>query len=322
MLRFFAALFTAFVWMTSSGAFAQANYPTRTITLIVPFAAGGPTDIIARIISQSLTQSLGQSVIVDNRPGGGGNLGIAMVARANPDGHTLLLTSTAIAVNPGLFTNLPYDPIKDFAPISRVHSVPLVLLAGQKMDIHSVKELIERAKTTPGKLTIASAGIGTMNHFAIELFGVTAGVKVLHVPYKGGGPALSDLLGGQVAACFEQLNSSMDLIKDGRVRPLAITSLKRSLTLPNIPTLDEMGLKGYEAATFVGVLAPAATPKAVVNNLNQAVRKVLNVSSAVNRLRDLGTEPGSSTPEEFGVLVANELNKWRDVATRAGLKFE
>jgi tripartite-type tricarboxylate transporter receptor subunit TctC len=272
------------------------TYPARPIRLVVPFAPGGNVDITARVVSNELRQIIGQAIVVDNRAGGGGSVAAAAVAKATPDGYTLLMGSSGpLSINPVAMPNLPYDPIKDFAPISRVHSVPLVLLAGQKMDIHSVKELIERAKTTPGKLTIASAGIGT---------------------------ALSDLLGGQVAACFEQLNSSMDLIKDGRVRPLAITSLKRSLTLPNIPTLDEMGLKGYEAATFVGVLAPAATPKAVVNNLNQAVRKVLNVSSAVNRLRDLGTEPGSSTPEEFGVLVANELNKWRDVATRAGLKFE
>jgi tripartite-type tricarboxylate transporter receptor subunit TctC len=319
-------LFSRAVLAAALCAIAHASaqtYPVRPIRLVVPFAPGGNVDITARVVSNELRAVIGQSVLVDNRAGGGGSVAAAAVAKATPDGYTLLMGSSGpLSINPVAMPSLAYDPIKDFAPVSRVHSVPLVLLASQKMDIRSVKEVIERAKAAPGKFTIASAGIGTMNHFAIELFSVTANIKVLHVPYKGGGPALNDLLGGQVSATFEQLNSSMDPIRDGRVTALAISSLKRSSALPNIPTLDEVGLKGYEASTFVAVLAPAGTPKPVVTKLNDAVRKVMESPTVLNRLREMGTEPGSSSPEELGALVASELNKWRDVATKADLKFE
>ncbi len=309
--------------LAATAAEAQQNFPTRPIRLIVPYPPGGNVDITARIIGPTLGELLGQTVVVDNRGGGGGNVGAHLVAKAAPDGHTLLMGSSGpLSINPVVVPNLPYDSVKDYAPISRVHVVPLVVLAGQKSGIGSIREMIERAKANPGTLTVASAGTGTTNHFAIELFSSMAGVKVVHVPYKGSGPALAEMLGGQVATMFDQLNASIGYIRDGRLRALAVASARRASVLPNVPTLDESGLRGYEASTFIGVLAPAETPKAVVAQLNAAMLKVMGTPAVFQRLRELGTEPGSSSPDEFRRLIADELNKWRDVARRAGLKFE
>ena len=304
-------------------AAAQQNFPVRPIRLIVPYPPGGNVDITARIIGPTLGELLGQTVVVDNRGGGGGNVGAHLVAKAVPDGHTLLMGSSGpLSVNPVVVPNLPYDSVKDYAPVSRVHVVPLVVLAGQKSGIGSIRELIERARANPGKLTVASAGTGTTNHFGIELFSSMAGVKVVHVPYKGSGPALTEMLGGQVATMFDQLSASVGYIRDGRLKALAVASAKRSSALPTVPTLDESGLRGYEASTFIGVLAPADTPKAVITKLNTAMLKVMGTPAVFQKLRELGTEPGSSSPEEFRKLIADELNKWRDVAKKAGLKFD
>ena len=299
------------------------QYPARPIRLVVPYPPGGNVDITARIVGPALADLVGQSIIVDNRSGAGGNVGAALVAKAAPDGYTLLLGSSApLAINPIVIKDTPYDPVKAFAPVSRVHVVPLVVLAGPKSGIASVKALIERAKANPGKLAAASAGTGTTNHFGIELFNHMAGVRLLHVPYKGSGPALAEMLGGQVPVMFDQLSASIGYIRDGRLNALAVASARRSSVLPNVPTLDESGLKGYEATTFIGVAAPAGTPKAVVSTLNAAVRKVMDTASVVERFRALGTDPGASSPEEFGNTIRNELAKWRDLAQRAGLKFE
>jgi tripartite-type tricarboxylate transporter receptor subunit TctC len=309
--------------LAAIAAGAQQNFPTRPVRLIVPYPPGGNVDITARIIGPTLGELLGQTVVVDNRGGGGGNVGAHLVAKAAPDGHTLLMGSSGpLSVNPVVVPNLPYDSVKDYAPVSRVHVVPLVVLAGQKSGIGSIRELIERAKANPGKLTVASAGTGTTNHFAIELFSTMAGVKVVHVPYKGSGPALAEMLGGQVATMFDQLNASIGYIRDGRLKALAVASAKRASVLPNVPTLDESGLRGYEASTFIGVLAPADTPKAVIAKLNAAVRTVMETPAVLEKLRGLGTEPGSSSPEEFRRLIADELAKWREVAQKAGLKFD
>ena len=313
----------ALLVLAAFAAGAQQSYPARPVRLIVTYPPGGNVDITARIIGPTLGELLGQTVVVDNRGGGGGNVGAHLVAKAAPDGHTLLMGSSGpLSVNPVVVPNLPYDSVKDYAPISLVHVVPLVVLAGQKSGIGSIRELIERAKASPGKLTVASAGTGTTNHFAIELFSTMAGVKVVHVPYKGSGPALTEMLGGQVATMFDQLSASIGYIRDGRLKALAIASARRSSALPNVPTLDESGLRGYEASTFIGVLAPAGTPKAVVAKLNTAMLKVMATPAVLQRLRDLGTDPGSSSPEEFRGTIRDELNKWRDVAQRAGLKFD
>ena len=320
------AILTAVIAPLALAAFAaaaQLNYPARPIRLIVPYPPGGNVDITARIVGPALGEIVGQTIVVDNRSGAGGNVGAALVAKAPPDGYTLLMGSSApLAINPIVIKDTPYDPLKDFAPVSRVHVVPLVVLAGPKSGIASVKELIERAKANPGKLATASAGTGTTNHFGIELFNSMAGVKLLHVPYKGSGPALAEMLGGQVPVMFDQLSASIGHIRDGRLIALAVASARRSSVLPNVPTLDESGLKGYEATTFIGVAAPGGTPKAVISRLNAATRKVMDTAGVVERFRALGTDPGASSPEEFGKTIRDELGKWREVVQRAGLKFE
>lgn len=309
--------------LAAFGAAAQQNFPTRPIRLVVPYPPGGNVDITARIIGPTLGERLRQSVVVDNRGGGGGNVGAHLVAKAPADGHTLLMGSSGpLSVNPVVVSNLPYDSLRDYAPISRVHVVPLVVLAGPKSGIASVKELIERARANPGKVATASAGTGTTNHFGIELFNNMASVRLLHVPYKGSGPALAEMLGGQVPVMFDQLSASIGYVRDGRLKAIAVASAKRASVLPAVPTLEESGLRGYEASTFIGVLAPAGTPKAVVATLNAAMLKVMDTAVVREKFLGLGAEPGSSSPEEFRKLIADELAKWRDVAQKAGLKFE
>jgi tripartite-type tricarboxylate transporter receptor subunit TctC len=304
-------------------AAAQQSFPSRPIRLIVPYPPGGNVDITARIIGPTMGEQLGQTVVVDNRGGGGGNVGAHLVAKAPPDGYTLLMGSSGpLSVNPVVVSNLPYDSLKDYSPISRVHVVPLVVLAGQKSGIGSIKELIERARANPAKVATASAGTGTTNHFGIELFNNMAGVKLLHVPYKGSGPALAEMLGGQIPVMFDQLSASIGYVRDGRLKALAVASASRASVLPGVPTLDESGLRGYEASTFIGVLAPANTPQPVVARLNAAMRKVMDTAAVREKFLGLGAEPGSSSPEEFRKLIADELAKWRDVAKKAGLKFD
>ncbi len=301
----------------------SGQFPTRPIRLIVPYAPGGNVDITARTIGPGMGEALGTTVVVDNRPGAGGNLGANLVARAVPDGYTLLMGSSGpLSINVIVFKDIQYDSLKDFAPVSAVHVVPLVFLASQKSSISSVQDLITRLKANPGKVTMASAGAGTTNHFAVELFASMTGTRPLHVPYKGSGPALTELLGGQVETMVDQLTSSIGHIRDGRLKLLAVTGIRRSPALPNIPTLDESGLKGYEASTYIGVAAPSGMPATVLKRLNDAVRKVMATPDVVERLRALGTEPGASSPEEFRRMIRDELDKWRDVARKSNLKFD
>ncbi len=298
-------------------------FPSRPIRVIVPYAPGGNVDISARTINTALGEALGQSVVVDNRPGAGGNLGAAMVARATPDGYTLLVGSSGpLSVNPVIFSKLPYDSLRDFAPISTVQAVPLVMLASPNAGITSVAGLVKSAKARPGKLTMASAGAGTTNHFAIELFASMAGVKVLHVPYKGSGPALAELLGGQVETMVDQLAASIGYVRDGRLKVLAVTTAQRAAALPAVPTLDELGYKGYQAATLLGLLAPAGTPKPVIARLNAAVRHAMSSPAVSERFHNLGANPGASSPEEFGERIRSELAQWRALVNKLGLKFE
>ena len=289
----------------------------------MPYPPGGNVDITARTIGPPLGEALGQSVVVDNRPGAGGNLGANLVARAAPDGYTLLMGSSGpLSINVIVFKDIPYDSAKDFAPVSSVHVVPLVILASQRSPVASVQDLIARIKTNPGKVTMASAGTGTTNHFAIELFASMTGTRPLHVPYKGSGPALTELLGGQVETMVDQLTSSIGYVRDGRLKLLAVTGKRRSPALPNVPTLDESSLRGYEASTYIGVVAPAGIPPSVMKRLNDAIRKVMATPDVVDKLRALGTEPGASSPEEFRRMIIGELDKWREVARKANLKFD
>jgi tripartite-type tricarboxylate transporter receptor subunit TctC len=306
-----------------SPAGAAESFPVRPIRVIVPYAPGGNVDISARIIAPPLGEALGQTVVVDNRPGAGGNLGASLVAKATPDGYTLLVGSSGpLSVNPVIFKNLPYDTLKDFAPVSTVQAVPLVVLAGPKSNINSIADIIAAAKARPGKLTMASAGAGTTNHFAIELFAHMANVKLLHVPYKGSGPALSELLGGQVETMIDQLAASIGYVREGRLKVLAVTTQQRAAALPNVPTLEELGYKGYQAATLLGLLAPAGTPKPVVAKLNAGVRKIMDNHAVAERFRGLGANPGASSPEEFTTRIRDELEQWRTLVKQLNLKFE
>ena len=310
------------VTLVISALASAQGFPSRPIRMIVPYAPGGNVDISARIVGPGMGDLLGQTIIVENRPGGGGNVGAGLVAKATPDGHTLLVGSSGpLSVNPVVFKDIPYDSVKDFAPVSLVQIVPLVLLVSPQFTVGSVKALIDRAKAQPGKITIASAGTGTTNHFAIELFSAMTGAKLLHVPYKGSGPALSELLGGQVNTMIDQLTSSMGFIKDGKLKVIAVTAAKRVSALPNVPTLAESGVPNYEASTFLGILAPAGTPRALIAKLNAALRKVMNTAAVQERFRALGADPGGSTPEQFAKMIRDELNKWRSLAQRANLKF-
>jgi tripartite-type tricarboxylate transporter receptor subunit TctC len=318
-----ACTFALVIATSFFSAIASAqSFPSRPMRLIVPYAPGGNVDISARIVGPGMGELLGQTIIVDNRPGGGGNVGAGLVAKATPDGHTLLVGSSGpLSVNPVITSDMPYDSLRDFAPVSLVQIVPLVVLVSPKFNVATVKELIDRAKAQPDKITIASAGTGTTNHFAIELFSAMAGVKLLHVPYKGSGPALSELLGGQVNTMIDQLTSSMGFIKDGKLKVIAVTAAKRVSALPNVPTLAEAGVPNYEASTFLGILAPAGTPREVVTKLNAALRKVVATAAVQERFRGLGADPGASTPEQFGKTIRDELNKWRGLAKRANLQF-
>jgi tripartite-type tricarboxylate transporter receptor subunit TctC len=230
--------------------------------------------------------------------------------------------SGPLSINPVAMPKLSYDVLKDFVPIAQVHSVPLVVTANPQAGIASIKDLIAKAKASPGKISAASAGTGSMNHMAIELFDVFTGVKLTHVPYKGSGPALADEIGGQVMTMFDQVNSSMGYIRSGQIKPLAVTSPKRSAALPDVPTLNELGLKGYEAATFVGLLAPAGTPNEIVMKLNAAMRKTLQTPAVQQKLQDLGADVHTGSPEEFRTLIASELGKWQKVAKQAGIVLE
>ena len=317
-ITFFAALVLA------GAASAAQSYPSRPIRLVVPYPPGGNVDITARIISPGLGELLGQTIVIDNRSGAGGNLGAGLVAKANRDGYTLLMGSSGpLAINPIVYgKRMPYDSVKDFAPVSKVHVVPLVVLASNGSGIDSVKTLLDRARAAPGKVTMASAGVGTTNHLGLELIANKAQVQFLHVPYKGSGPALAELLGNQVQTMVDQLTSSIGYVRDGRLKILAVASARRSPALPNVPTLDESGVPGVEASTFIGVLAPAGTPKTTINQLNAAMVKVMARPVVVEKLRALGTEPGSSSPAEFEAMIRDGLAKWQGVAKSAGLRFE
>jgi len=303
-------------------ASAQTKYPTRPVTLIVPFTAGGPTDIIARIVSQSLSQSLGQNVVVDNRPGGGGNPGIALVARAIPDGHTLLLTSTAIAVNPGLFTNLPYDPLKDFVPISELVNAPNVLFVKPDSGITSIADLVAKAKAEPTKYNYASPGVGTKSHLTGEQLKLRAGINIQHIPYRGGGPATQALVAGTVHLGSVALAPVEPLIKSGTVKALAVTGATRWWSLPEIPTMIESGYPGFVSDTFNAMFAPAGTPPDIVALLVRETRAAMAKPEAQEAARRAGYQIVAGTPEEMTKRLISEIAGVKELVAKAGIKPE
>jgi tripartite-type tricarboxylate transporter receptor subunit TctC len=295
-------------------------YPARAVRLVVPFSAGGSTDIIGRTVGQKLSEMWSQPVIVDNRPGGSTTIGTDVVAKSPPDGYTFLITPAPFAIVPGLIAKLPYDPAKAFEPITLINTTPLVVIVNPGVPAKSVKELIALAKKKPGALNFGSSGSGGTNHLAGELFNTMAGVKMVHIPYKGNAPALTDLVGGHVDLLFNGLTSAMPLIKSGKARVLAVTSLKRAGSLPEVPTLDELGLKGFQAVAWNGLSAPARTPREIISKVNADVVKVVHSPELVERLKAEGSDPVGSTPAEFAAFLREEIARWAKVIRVAGVK--
>jgi tripartite-type tricarboxylate transporter receptor subunit TctC len=324
LLRALAAIagIAAFAGAAPSAAQAPA-YPTKPIRLVVPFPPAGATDILARAVAQKLTEVWGQSVVVDNRPGAGGNIGSELVARAAPDGYTLEMGTVGThAINSSLYAKMPYDHVKDFAPVILVAAVPNVLVVNPAVPANSVRELIAYAKANPGKLNFASSGSGTSIHLSGELFKVMAGVEVTHVPYKGSAPALQDLLGGQVQLMFDNLPPSLPQIKAGKLRALGVTTAARSPALPDVPTIAESGLPGFESSSWFGVLAPAGTPPAIIAKLNAEIAKWLATPEAKDRLVAIGANGAGGSPEDFAKHIAAETAKWAKVVKESGAKVD
>ncbi|MFP3757026.1 tripartite tricarboxylate transporter substrate binding protein [Cupriavidus sp. SIMBA_020] len=302
---------------------AHAAYPDHPIRWIVPFPAGGAMDNIARTLGEDMSKTLGQAVVVENRPGAGGNIGAELVARAPADGHTLLIVANGMAVNPALYGKLGYDPIKDFAPVSLLAVVPNVLVANKaKTPARTVAEVIASAKARPGKYTYASAGNGTSIHLAGELFTSMAQVDLLHIPYKGSGPAMTDLLGGQVDYMFDSITSAKPQIDSGKLTPIAVTTARRSSALPNVPTLAEAGLPGYELSPWFAAFVPARTPQPVIDALNKAMLEALKKPAVQQRLAGIGAEPIGSTPAALRDHLAKETTKWGALIKEKGIRAD
>jgi tripartite-type tricarboxylate transporter receptor subunit TctC len=311
-----------FAALMMDGAAAQ-TYPNHAIRLIVPFPAGGTTDIIARDVAKQLTSTLGQSVIVDNRAGAGGNIGSDVVAKAAPDGYTLLMGTVGThAINPSLYAKMPYDHVKDFTPVILVAGVPNVLEVTPSLPVNSVADLIKLAKAKPGTINFASSGNGTSIHLSGELFKTLTGVDMTHVPYKGSAPAIQDLLSGQVQVMFDNLPSSLAQIKAGKLRPLAVTSSKRSPALPDVPTVAEAGVPGFEASSWFGILAPAGTPPAIVAKINADVNAWLQSPEGKAELAAQGAEAAGGSPDAFVAHIRAETEKWAKVVKASGAKVD
>ena len=320
LLAAFAASLAAAL---APAAVGQPAFPTKPIRIVVPFPPGGTTDILARAAAQKMTEAWKEQAVVDNRPGAGGNIGAELVARSPADGYTLLMGTVGThAINASLYAKMPYDHVKDFAPVILVAAVPNVLVVHPSLPVHSVAELIAYAKANPGKLNFASSGSGTSIHLAGELFKVMAGVQMTHVPYKGSAPAISDLLGGQVQLMFDNLPSALPQIKAGKLRALAVTSAQRASALPDVPTIAESGLPGYEASSWFGLLAPAGTPQDVVAKINGEVARWLASPEAKEKLLSQGANAAGGTPEDFVRHIAAESAKWQQVVRASGAKVD
>jgi tripartite-type tricarboxylate transporter receptor subunit TctC len=298
------------------------DYPARPIRLVVPFPPGGPTDVLARIVAVRLGERLGQPVVVDNKPGASGMIGADMVAKAAPDGYTLLANASIHVINPSLYSKTAYDAITDFAPVSNLADVPLVLAVNPKVAARSVAELVALAKTSKISLAFASAGNATSQHLSGEAFKIAANIDMLHVPYKGSAPALTDLIGGQVQLMFDSLPSAMPHLKAGTIRPLAVTTPKRSAALPEVPTIAESGYPGFSISTWYGVWAPAATPPGVVMRLSREIAAIVRLPEVRQQFAGLGAEPVGNTPEEFAAFTKAELAKWAGIVKRSGAKVD
>lgn len=310
-----------FVVLAGSAA-AQTSYPNKPIRFVVPYPPGGFTDILARIVGQKLTESWAQPVMIENRGGGGSTIGTDIVAKAPPDGYTILMVAPDLAINPGLYLKLPYDTVKDFAPVTLVAWGPMVLVVHPSLSAHSVKELIALAKSEPHPLNYASGGNGTGGHLAMELFKTMAGVNMVHVPYKGIGPASNDLLGGQVSLMFLQMAVARPLILAGKLRALAVAGGQRSQAMPELPTVAEAGLPGFDVNPWFGIITRAETPKDIVAKLSTEIGKIMRLPEVKERLSSQGGEPVTDTPEEFATFIKAEIVKWTKVIKESGARVD
>jgi tripartite-type tricarboxylate transporter receptor subunit TctC len=312
-------LVTAYIVVCADLAHAQGNYPSRALRWIVPFAPGGPADVLARVIGHKLGESWGQQVVIDNRTGAGGNIGTEIVAKAAPDGHTLLLGYVGpLTINPSLYRKMPYDTLKDFAPVTLLATSTLVIAAHPASQIRALKDLIARARASPGALTFGSAGNGSPAHLAGELINAMASVKLTHIPYKGAAPVITDLLGSQVTLGIAALPAVIQHAKAGRLTAVGVSSLKRSIFAPDVPTIAESGLQGYEVENWQGLLLPAGAPQDVVNKLHAEVIKILGMPDVKERLYGQGFEILTQMPAQFGAYLKADIRKWARVVKSSG----
>ena len=322
--RFYPALRScALAMIVVHGVAGAQGYPQKPIRLVVGVPAGGTTDVVARLVGQKLSEQMSQKVVIDNRGGAGGNIGAELVAKSPADGYTLFLaTIGTMAINPSLYSKMPFDTLHDFDAISQLTSMPQLLVVHPSLPVKSVKDLIAYAKSRPGQLTFASGGSGTAIHLAGELFKTMAGVDMVHVAYKGSSPAMTDLIGGQVSLMFDQILTSLPHVQSGRLRGLAVTTTNRSPAAPQIPTIAEAALPGYAVTTWRGLLAPAGTPRDIVNRLGSETARALQNPDVRERFASQGVDPISSTPEQFAAMMKSELEKWRKVIAASGTKID
>jgi tripartite-type tricarboxylate transporter receptor subunit TctC len=319
MKRALAALLLAFAAATAG---AQ-GYPAKPIKIIVPFAPGGNVDITARLVAPGLGEALGQPVVVENKPGAGGTIGADFVAKSAPDGYTLLMGSNStFSVAPSLYPKNPYNPLRDFAPVAMIASAPFVLVTNPALSAKTAGELVAQGKANPGKLTMSSAGTGSSNHLVGELFQEISGARFTHIPYKGSGQALTDLMGGQVDLHFDQITSAASHIHAGKLRALLVTAPQRVSMLPDVPTAAEAGYARFQATNVTGLIAPAATPREIIDKLNAATRKVIAQDAVKEKFAGLGAEATGGTPEDFGAYIKDDLAKWTRIVKDANVKVE
>jgi tripartite-type tricarboxylate transporter receptor subunit TctC len=319
--NFLVAAAALIVVSTATAGLAQ-SYPSKPVRVVVPYPPGGSTDIVARVIGEQLSQSMGQRFVVDNRPGAGGNIGMQLAAGAEPDGYTVVVGTTAHAINMTLFKDLPYDTVKDFEPIALLTEIPLILVVNPAVEAQSVADLIALAKERPGTLNVASSGNGQSTHLAAEMFNAMAGIKLTHVPYKGSAPAITDVMAGHVQLMFDTVMSALPHVQAGKLRALAVSSAERAPVAPDVPTIAEAALPGYEAIAWNGLFAPAGTPRAIIDQLNAEVVRALQSEKVKEQLASLGATARPTTPSDFSTYVRDEVAKWAKVVKESGATVE
>ena len=322
MIRFTPAAIAMALAAAALPALAQQPYPAKSVRFIIPFPPGGPTDILGRLAADALSKSTGVQFVADNRPGAGGNIGTELCAKSPADGYTVCMMTVAQSISPAIYARLGFDPLKDFAHVTLVAQLPSLLMVHPSVPAKNVKELVALAKPKAGRITMGSPGPGSTNHLAGEMFQLSTGVKFTHVPYKGNGPALIDLMGGQIDIVFDQMTASIGYVRGGKLRALGVAQSARSSQLPDVPTLAEQGCKGCEASTFAGLFAPGGMPKPILDRLAEATAKVVASKPVHDRFVSLGAEPKSSTPEEFAQLVRTDVARWARVVKEANIKLD